>query len=67
LARHLAGGAEPDPDERLLSLLTIAEKVRLDGRSVTSKDISRARAAGADDHAIHETVLIAAAFAMFNR
>ena len=49
------------------ALFAIAEKVRLDGRSVTADDIDQARAAGADDRAIHDTVLIAAAFSMFNR
>ena len=57
--------AETDP--QLRALLAIAEKVRVDGRSVTADDVARARAAGADDRAIHDTVLIAAAFSMFNR
>jgi AhpD family alkylhydroperoxidase len=48
-------------------LLAIADKVRVDGRSVTADDVERARAAGAGDRAIHDTVLIAAAFSMFNR
>lgn len=61
-ARHLAGD-EPVPE----ALLIIADRVRVDGRSVTADDIARARAAGADDRAIHDTVLIAAAFSMFNR
>jgi uncharacterized peroxidase-related enzyme len=78
VARQLArNGADPasapageDPaetDPRLRALLAIAEKVRVDGRSVTAEDIARAREAGADDRAIHDTVLIAAAFSMFNR
>lgn len=54
-------------DEKLKSLLVIAGKVRVDGRSVTAEDVARARAAGADDKAIHDTVLIAAMFCMFNR
>ena len=66
VARRLAGG-EVETDDRLGALLEIAEKVRVDGRSVTADDIGKARAAGADDRAIHDTVLIAAAFAMFNR
>ncbi len=79
VARHLArdGGSGPHPapagdesartDPQLRALLAIAEKVRVDGRSVTTDDVERARAAGADDRAIHDTVLIAAAFSMFNR
>jgi len=53
--------------EKMLVLLTIAEKVSRDGRLVTSQDVEQARLAGADDRAIHDTVLIAAAFCMFNR
>jgi uncharacterized peroxidase-related enzyme len=52
---------------KLNALLVIADKVRRDGRLVTASDINRARAEGADDKAIHDTVLIAAAFCMFNR
>lgn len=53
--------------EKLKALLAIAGKVREDGRLVEEADIEKARAAGADDKAIHDTVLIAAAFSMFNR
>jgi hypothetical protein len=41
--------------------------VRRDGRLVTTDDVLRARRAGADDRAIHDTVLITAMFCMFNR
>src|ERR1043165_5830748 len=47
--------------------LDLAAKLRRDGRSVMPEDIARARAAGADDKAIHDTVLVAAAFCMYNR
>lgn len=57
----------PRLDARLRALLTIAEKVRQGGRRVTAADVSDARAAGANDQAIHDTVLITAAFCMFNR
>ena len=60
-------GAAADVGPKLRALLAIAEKVRLDGRSVSAADVERARAAGADDKAIHDTVLISAAFCMFNR
>ena len=53
--------------EKMQALLVIAEKVRRDGRLVTAEDVERARQAGADDQAIHDTVLIAAMFCMFNR
>ena len=52
---------------KLKALLNIADKVRRDGRLVQAEDIDQARALGADDKAIHDTVLIAAAFCMFNR
>lgn len=52
---------------KMQALLAIAEKVRRDGRLVEAADVERARAEGADDKAIHDTVLIAAAFCMFNR
>lgn len=52
---------------KLKALLLIADKVRCDGRLVREADVELARAAGADDKAIHDTVLIAAAFCMFNR
>lgn len=53
--------------ERAQSLLAIAAKVQQGGRHVEDADVARAREAGADDRAIHDTVLIAAAFCMFNR
>jgi uncharacterized peroxidase-related enzyme len=53
--------------EKIKALLTIADKVRRDGRAVRPEDVERARLAGADDKAIHDAVLIAAAFCMYNR
>jgi alkylhydroperoxidase family enzyme len=64
-AGHLSGLARIS--EKLRALLAIASKVRRDGRQVTDEDVSAARAAGADDKAIHDTVLIAAMFWMYNR
>jgi uncharacterized peroxidase-related enzyme len=52
---------------KLRALLHIADKVRRDGRLVTEEDIRMAVDAGADDRAIHDTVLIAAMFCMYNR
>jgi AhpD family alkylhydroperoxidase len=65
--RRLRGDEEAETGPLMSALLAIAEKVRVDGRSVTAEDVARARTAGADDLAIHDTVLIAAAFCMFNR
>jgi len=53
--------------EKLKALLAIAGKVRIGGKSVAEADIARAREQGATDKEIHDTVLIAAAFSMFNR
>jgi len=53
--------------ELMKSLLSIAGSVQVGGRKVTEAQVARARAAGADDKAIHDTVLIAAMFCAFNR
>lgn len=52
---------------KLKALLAIAGKVQRDGKLVTAEDIERARRQGATDVEIHDTVLIAAAFCMYNR
>lgn len=52
---------------KLKALLTIAGKVQQDGKLVTESDVLSARTLGATDLEIHDTVLIAAAFSMYNR
>jgi uncharacterized peroxidase-related enzyme len=52
---------------KLKALLAIAGKVQQGGKNVTSEDIQRARQEGATDLEIHDTVLLAAAFCMYNR
>ncbi|MGH3377833.1 MAG: carboxymuconolactone decarboxylase family protein [Actinoallomurus sp.] len=52
---------------KMKALLRIAEKVRIGGRTVLDDDVDTARDAGATDVEIHDAVLIAAAFSMFNR
>jgi uncharacterized peroxidase-related enzyme len=52
---------------KLKALLAIAGKVQRDGKLVTHEDVERARREGASDLEIHDTVLIAAAFCMYNR
>jgi len=52
---------------KLKALLNIAGKVQQDGKLVTPADIEAARREGATDIEIHDTVLIAAAFCMYNR
>ncbi|BCB76420.1 carboxymuconolactone decarboxylase family protein [Phytohabitans flavus] len=77
-AAQLDGGASlvdhvrADPDgapisAKLRALLRIAEAVQQDGRKVTTDLVDAARAEGATDLEIHDTVLIAAAFCMYNR
>ena len=78
-ARHLLGEqcesvdavltdvASAPVSAKLKALLAIAAKVQRGGPIVTSDDVAAARAEGATDQDLHDTVLIAAAFSMFNR
>jgi len=80
-AQHLGGGHsdyeliaqikhnyEATPiSAKMKALLAIAGKVQQGGKYVTANDVERARQQGATDKEIHDTVLIAAAFCMFNR
>ena len=52
---------------KLKALLAIAGSVQQGGKAVTPADIAAAKAAGATDVEIHDAILIAAAFCMFNR
>ena len=56
-----------DISSKLKSLLVIAARVQKGGKNVQAEDIIAARAQGATDTEIHDTVLIAAAFCMYNR
>lgn len=53
--------------DKLKALLVIAGQVQQGGKHVTANSVADARAAGASDMEIHDTVLIAAAFCMYNR
>jgi uncharacterized peroxidase-related enzyme len=53
--------------EKMKTLLKIANKVRVSGNELTEDDIVAAREQGITDMGIHDTVLIAATFSMFNR
>jgi uncharacterized peroxidase-related enzyme len=53
--------------EKLKALLAIAEQVQIDGKRVTKELVDAARLHGATDLDIHDAVLIAAAFCMYNR
>ena len=52
---------------KMKALLNIAGKVQKSGKLVTDDDVAEARKHGAGDRDIHDTVLIAATFSMFNR
>ena len=78
-ATHLSGGDESllqavcddyrsaPVSPKFKTLLAIAEQVQIDGKQVTGDLVREARAEGATDLDIHDTVLIAAAFCMYNR
>ena len=53
--------------DKLKALLNVAGKVQKGGKHVTAEDIAQAKANEATDKDIHDTVLIAAAFCLFNR
>lgn len=53
--------------DKMKALLAIAGKVQKGGKQVTAEDVERARKHAATDKEIHDTVLIAAAFCMYNR
>jgi uncharacterized peroxidase-related enzyme len=59
-------GTAPVP-EKLRALLRIAAAVQRGGKNVSAEDVAAARDHGATDLEIHDTVLIAAAFCMYNR
>ncbi len=54
-------------NDLMKALLTIAKKVQQDAKKVLQKDIELALSNGATDEMIHDTVLIAAAFCMYNK
>jgi uncharacterized peroxidase-related enzyme len=65
--KALADPASAPISPKLKALLAIAEAVQQSGHAVTKKMVETARAAGGTDTEIHDTVLIAAAFGMYNR
>lgn len=56
-----------DISDKMKALLSIAGSVQKGGKYVTAEQIAHARSLDATDKEIHDTVLIAAAFCMFNR
>lgn len=62
-----AAPGEAPISAKMKALLDVAAKVQQGGKAVTPQDIAAARDSGACDQEIHDTVLISAAFCMFNR
>ena len=68
LVEQVRSGAGSAPvSVKLKTLLAIAAAVQQSGLNVTAELVAQARAADATDLEIHDTVLIAAVFCMFNR
>jgi uncharacterized peroxidase-related enzyme len=53
--------------DKMKALLTIAAQVQRSGKDVTTEAVQKAKEAGATDLEIHDTVLIAALFCLYNR
>jgi len=53
--------------DKMKALLTIAAQVQQSGKKVTAESVQKAKDAGATDVEIHDTVLIAALFCLYNR
>ncbi|MBN8821719.1 MULTISPECIES: carboxymuconolactone decarboxylase [unclassified Spirosoma] len=67
-ARAVKQDVETAPvSEKMKALLQIAALTQQNGSAVTSEAVSRAREAGATDREIHDTVLIAALFCLYNK
>lgn len=64
IKRNIASAAVSD---KMKTLLIIASQVQQSGKAVTEEAILLARNTGATDREIHDTVLIAALFSMYNR
>jgi uncharacterized peroxidase-related enzyme len=67
VARVCAEGPSAEADPKMRALLAIADAVTKSPQGVTPELVAAARDAGADDIAIHDAVLVAAAFNMYNR
>ncbi|HAK79960.1 putative peroxidase-related enzyme [Runella defluvii] len=53
--------------DKMKALLNIAALAQINGKSVTTEAVERARLAGATDLEIHDTVLITALFCLYNK
>ena len=62
----LAGTTPDDVGEKLTTLLSLARSVARSGHNA-AEPIVQAKKAGASDREIHDTVLVAATFSLYNR
>ena len=53
--------------DKMKALLTIAKAVQVNGKEVTRQMVEDAKSKGATDMELHDTVLIAALFSLYNR
>jgi uncharacterized peroxidase-related enzyme len=67
VADVLQDPSRAEVSDKMKALFNIAAKVQQGGKKVSEKDIALSRKDGATDKEIHDTVLIAAAFCMYNR
>jgi uncharacterized peroxidase-related enzyme len=70
--RTIAEKVKRDPEHAAVSskmkaLLSIAKAVQVNGRNVTPDMVAAAKETGATDRELHDTVLIAALFSLYNR
>ena len=70
--KETAEKVKHDPDsasvsEKMKYLLEVARRVQADARTVSSELVEKAKAAGATDLELHDTVLIAALFCLYNK
>ena len=70
--KETAEKVKNDPDnapvsEKMKHLLEVARRVQADARTVSPELVANAKAAGATDMELHDTVLIAALFCLYNK
>jgi uncharacterized peroxidase-related enzyme len=66
-AKMKKGIQQAPVSEKMKALLTIASAVQVNGKNVTQTMVENAKNAGATDMELHDTVLIAALFSLYNR
>lgn len=66
-ARAIRDPEEAPVSDKMKALLKIARAVQQNGRLVTAEMVEAAKTAGATERELHDTVLIAALFSLYNR